>query len=50
MRGKKQEEKEEKRRGYVLSKRSYGSFQRAFRLPDGVDANIAAKFQRAFFP
>ncbi|WP_028054513.1 Hsp20/alpha crystallin family protein [Sinorhizobium medicae] len=47
IRGKKQEEKEEKRRGYVLSERRYGSFQRAFRLPDGVDAdNIAAKFSK----
>ncbi|MCG5485509.1 MAG: Hsp20/alpha crystallin family protein [Sinorhizobium meliloti] len=47
IRGEKQEEKEEKNKDYVLSERRYGSFQRAFRLPDGVDAdNIVAKFAK----
>ncbi|WP_018237647.1 Hsp20/alpha crystallin family protein [Ensifer sp. BR816] len=47
IRGEKQEEKEEKTKEYVLSERRYGSFQRAFRLPDGVDIdNIAANFAK----
>lgn len=47
IRGEKQEQKEEKNKDYVLSERRYGSFQRAFRLPDGVDAdNIAANFSK----
>ncbi|MEY9199453.1 molecular chaperone Hsp20 [Sinorhizobium glycinis] len=47
IRGEKQEEKEEKKKEYVLSERRYGSFQRTFRMPDGVDAEkVAANFSK----
>jgi len=47
IKGEKGEEKEEKRKDYYLSERRYGSFQRSFRLPDGVDADaIDAAFAR----
>ena len=39
--------KEEKKEGYYFSERRYGSFQRAFRVPDGVDADkIEASFEK----
>ena len=43
--GERTDEREDKRKGYYLSERSYGSFQRAFRVPEGVltDA-VEAKF------
>jgi len=45
--GEKKEEKEEKRRNYYLSERRYGSFQRSFRVPEGVDADkIDATFKK----
>jgi HSP20 family protein len=44
--GEKQEEKEEKRKDYTLSERRYGSFERSFRLPEGVDTDkIDATFK-----
>ncbi|MCA1408325.1 Hsp20/alpha crystallin family protein [Ensifer sp. IC3342] len=47
IRGEKQEVKEEKDKEYVVSERRYGSFQRTFRLPEGVDAdNVAATFSK----
>jgi HSP20 family protein len=47
IKGEKSEEKEEKRKDYYLSERRYGSFQRSFQLPDGVDADrIEAKFSK----
>ncbi len=39
IKGEKTEEKEEKKKDYYLSERRYGSFQRSFRVPDGVDAD-----------
>jgi HSP20 family protein len=46
IKGEKKEEKEEKKKDYYMSERRYGSFQRSFRLPDGVDADkIAASFK-----
>lgn len=39
VRGEKQEEKEEKKKGYYLQERSYGSFERSFTLPDDVDTD-----------
>ena len=36
IKGEKQEEKEEKKKGYYLSERSFGSFQRSFQVPNGV--------------
>ena len=39
------DEHEDKRKGYYLSERSYGSYQRSFRVPDSVDHdNIKASF------
>jgi HSP20 family protein len=45
IRGEKQETKEEKDKEYFLSERRYGSFQRNFHLPQGIDAGkIEASF------
>ena len=45
--GEKKEEREEKKEGYYFSERRYGSFQRAFRVPEGVDADkIEASFEK----
>lgn len=47
IKGEKSEEKEDKRKDYYLSERRYGSFQRSFRVPDGVDADkIDANFSK----
>ncbi|MDH3712789.1 MAG: Hsp20/alpha crystallin family protein [Gammaproteobacteria bacterium] len=47
LKGEKKEEHEEHEKDYRLSERRYGSFQRAFRLPDGVDpGNVTAKFAK----
>jgi HSP20 family protein len=44
--GEKRDEKEEKKKEYYLSERRYGSFQRSFGVPDGVDADrIEANFK-----
>lgn len=37
VKGEKKEEKEDKDKNYYLVERSYGSFQRSFRLPENVD-------------
>lgn len=43
--GERTDEREDKRKGYYLSERTYGSFQRSFRVPDGVKAEeIKARF------
>lgn len=45
--GEKKEQREEKDKGYFLSERRYGSFRRAFRVPEGVDADkIDASFTK----
>ncbi|TGQ53106.1 Hsp20/alpha crystallin family protein [Mesorhizobium sp. M1C.F.Ca.ET.193.01.1.1] len=47
IKGEKKEEKEEKEKDYFLSERRYGSFQRSFQLPEGIDADkIDASFAR----
>jgi HSP20 family protein len=47
LKGEKQQEKEEKGKEYWVSERSYGSFQRSFSLPEGVDADkISAVFAK----
>lgn len=47
IKGEKKEDKEEKRKGYHLSERHYGSFERVFSLPKGVDAEkIDASFRK----
>jgi HSP20 family protein len=45
--GEKKHEKEEKSESYYLTERTFGSFQRAIRLPDTVDdAKVEAKFDK----
>lgn len=39
IRGDKREDKEEKGKGYHLQERRYGSFERSFRVPEGVDVD-----------
>jgi Molecular chaperone (small heat shock protein) len=47
IKGEKKEDKEEKRKGYHVSERHYGAFERAFSLPKGVDADkIEANFSK----
>ncbi|KAB2942365.1 MAG: Hsp20/alpha crystallin family protein [Hyphomicrobium sp.] len=47
IRGEKKEEKEEKRKDYYLSERRYGSFERRFQIPPGVDTGkIEASFNK----
>lgn len=46
IKGEKKEEKEEKKEDFYLSERRYGTFQRSFVVPQGVDpAKIEAGFQ-----
>ncbi|MGE0743664.1 MAG: Hsp20/alpha crystallin family protein [Rhodospirillales bacterium] len=46
IKGEKSEAKEEKKKDYYLAERRYGTFQRAFRLPQHVDAGkIDASFK-----
>jgi HSP20 family protein len=40
IKGEKQEEKEEKKKDYYLHERSFGSFQRAFQVPDKIEASF----------
>jgi HSP20 family protein len=45
IKGEKQEEKEEKKKDYYMSERSFGSFHRALQLPNGIDPEkIEASF------
>jgi len=45
IKGEKQVDKEEKKKDYHLSERRYGSFQRSFSVPSGVDSDkLEAKF------
>src|SRR5690606_37339543 len=47
IKGEKKEEKEEKDKNYYLSERRYGSFERNFLLPEGVDTDkIEARFAK----
>ena len=46
IKGEKRDEKEEKKKDYYLSERRFGSFQRSFGVPDGVDVDkIEANFK-----
>lgn len=46
IKGEKRSEHDDNDQGYHFSERSYGSFQRTFALPDGIDVEkIAAKFK-----
>ena len=45
--GQKKEEVQEKNTGYVMNERSFGAFERAFSLPEGVEAEkIVATFSK----
>lgn len=47
IKGQKQEEEEEKKKDYYLHERRFGSFERSFELPEGVDADkIEASFKK----
>jgi HSP20 family protein len=47
IKGETQEEKEEKKKDYYLHERHFGSFERRFGLPEGVDADkIEASFKK----
>ncbi len=47
IKGEKKEEKEEKRKDYYHSERRYGSFERRFQIPEGVDTSkIEANFKK----
>lgn len=47
LKGEKRQEKAEKNKNWYVSERSYGSFQRAFELPQGIDRDkIAAEFAK----
>ena len=47
IKGEKQEEKEEKKKDYYLRERNFGSFERSFQVPEGVDADkIEADFKK----
>jgi len=47
IKGEKKEEKEEKNKDYHVSERSFGSFERSFALPEGVDTDkIEANFNK----
>ena len=39
IKGEKKIEREQKKKNYHVTERSYGSFQRTFRVPNGVDHN-----------
>jgi HSP20 family protein len=39
IKGERKSEREEKQKGCYLSEREFGSFQRCFRLPDGIDTD-----------
>lgn len=47
LRAEKREEREEKKKNYHLTERSYGSVRRSFRVPEGVDVDrIKADFSK----
>jgi HSP20 family protein len=47
IKGEKQEEKEEEKQDYYVRERSFGSFERTFPVPDGVDLDkVDASFKK----
>jgi HSP20 family protein len=47
IKGEKKQETEEKKKNYYMSERRYGSFERSFQVPDGVDQDkIEASFNK----
>lgn len=44
--GERSDEREDQRKGYYLSERSYGAYERSFRVPESVEPdNISAEFR-----
>jgi HSP20 family protein len=47
IKGEKQDDKEEKKKNYYRRERSFGSFERSFQVPEGVDSDkIEANFKK----
>jgi HSP20 family protein len=47
LKGEKRQEREEREKNRYLAERTYGSFQRSFTLPDGIDRDrISAEFSK----
>jgi HSP20 family protein len=47
IKGEKQEEREEKKKGYHMRERSFGSFERTFQVPEGTETDkIKASFRK----
>jgi HSP20 family protein len=47
IKGEKEEEKEERQKDYYLSERRYGTFERRFPIPDGIDTDkVEATFAK----
>jgi len=47
IKGEKQEDKEEKNKDYYVRERNFGSFERAFQVPNGVDTDkVEASFKK----
>jgi HSP20 family protein len=47
IKGEKEEQKEEKQKDYHICERRFGSFQRSFELPDGIEEDkIQANFEK----
>ena len=47
IKGQKQEEREERKKGYHMRERSFGSFERTFQVPEGIDADrIKVSFKK----
>ncbi len=47
IKGEKREEREEKKKGYYMRERSFGSFERTFQVPEGIDTDkIKASFRK----
>jgi HSP20 family protein len=47
IKGEKQEDKEEEKQDYYIRERSFGSFERTFQVPDGVDLDkLDASFKK----
>jgi HSP20 family protein len=47
IKGEKKEEKEQKKKDYYVSERRYGSFQRAFTVPAGVDGILTVNMPKS---
>ena len=47
IKGEKEEQKEEREKDYHISERRFGSFQRSFQLPEGINEDkIQANFEK----